>query len=168
MSTCQSCERLGKAAFLALAFFLAGPVASAAEAVWPRNSTGEFAMFVTLQRYQIQAEHCAARIPDMKSKFDALMEGLNSRVQGVSRVLIASDQFAGMKDKPVPPEIVFAFQDILEDTEHNVERHDAVLTCPGTLQELARISDESLRSGLTQILTAVQKMIQNLEREGAR
>jgi hypothetical protein len=157
-----------KPAFIAPAIALAASVVSAAEPVWPKNSASEFSVFVTLQRYRIYADHCSARIPEAKPGFEAQMESLSSRIQGISKVLLASDAFSGMKDKPVPAEIAFALKDAMHDTEHNLERQDAAFICPGTLQRFAKLDDESLKSGLLEILTAVQKMIRNLEKEDAR
>jgi hypothetical protein len=96
------------------------------------------------------------------------MENLNNRIQGISKGLLASDVFKGMKNKPVPDEIVFALKDTLHDAEHNIERQDAAFTCPKALQNLAEIDDETLKSGLSDTLTAVQNMTRNLEKESAR
>jgi hypothetical protein len=157
-----------KTLFIALAIVLATSFASAAEAVWPKDSASELSIFVTLQRYQIYADHCSARIPQLKPKFERLMDKLNSHIQGISKGLLASDVFKGMKDKPVPAEIVFAFKDTLDDAEHNFERQDAAVICPKTLQSLDETDDEALKSGLSEIFTAVQNMIRNLEKTSAR
>ncbi len=61
-----------------------------------------------------------------------------------------------MKDKPVPAEIIDALKDSFDDARHNVERLDAASTCPKTLQNFREIDDESLMSGLTQVLTAIR------------
>jgi hypothetical protein len=157
-----------KSAFTAFTIVLATSVVSAADAVWPKNSASDLSIFVTLQRYRIYAEHCSARIPQLRPKFESLMESLDSHIQGVSKDLLASDVFKGMKDKPVPAEIVFALKDTLDDTEHNFERHDAAIICPETLQKLGEMNDESLKAGLSEIFTAVQNMIRSLEKESAR
>ncbi len=96
------------------------------------------------------------------------MKSLNRRIQGISKGLLASDAFKDMKDKPVPAEIIDAFKDSLDDARHNFERQDAASICPKTLQNLGEMDDESLKSDLKNILTAVQNMIRNLEKEGAR
>jgi hypothetical protein len=155
-------------AFIALSIVLTISASSAAEAMWPKNSASDLSIFVTLQRYRIYADHCSARIPQLKPKFESLMEILNSRIQGISKGLLASDAFRGMEDKPVPAAIVFALKDTVHDAEHNLERQDAGFICPKTLQDLGDIDDESLRLVLSETLTAVQNMTRNMEKESAR
>lgn len=155
-------------AFIAFTIVLATSVASAAEAVWPKGSASDLSIFVTLQRYRTYADHCSAKIPQLKPKFESLMKNLDGHIQGISKGLLASGVFDGMKGKPVPAEIVFALKDTLDDAEHNFERNDAAIICPKTLQNLAEMSDESLKADLSEIFTAVQKMIRNLEKESAR
>jgi hypothetical protein len=154
--------------FIALAVLLGTSVASAAEPVWPRNSASDFSIFVTLLRFRIYADHCSAEVPRLKPEFEGLMKDLNTHVQDISKGLLASDEFKGMNDTPVPTEIVDAFKDSFHDTKHNFERRDAASICPETLQSLGEMDDESLKSGLTQVLTAVQNMTRNLEQEGTR
>jgi hypothetical protein len=153
--------------FVALSF-LTISVASAVEAEWPKNSASDLSVFVTLQIYRIYADHCSVRVPQLQPGFESLMENLNNRIQGISKDLLASDVFKGMKDKPVPAEIVFALKDALHDAEHNFERKDAAFICPTTLQNLGEMDDESLKSRLSETLTAVQNMTRNLENESAR
>lgn len=159
---------LKNSSFIALAIILTAAAASAAEAVWPENSASDLSVFATLQRFRIYADHCSTNVPQLRPKFDSLMDRLDSHIQGISKGLLASDVFKGMKDKPVPAEIVFSFKDSFDDAKHNVERLDAASICPKTLQDLGETDDESLKSGLTEILTAVQSMIRNLEKESAR
>jgi hypothetical protein len=153
---------LRKSAFIALAIVLATSVIPAAEVAWPRSSASELSIFVTMLRFRIYADHCAAKAPQLSPKFDSLVEGLNERIQDISKGLLASDAFKGMTDKPVPAEIVDAFKDSFEDVKHNVERLDAASVCPKKLQDFAELDDESLKSALTVALTAVQNMMQNL------
>jgi hypothetical protein len=155
-------------AIIALATILITSAAPAAEVVWPTNSAGDFSIAVALQRFRIYADHCSAQVPPLKPKFESLMEALNSRIQGISKDLLASDAFKGMKDKLVPAEIVFAFKDSFDDARHNFERQDAASACPKTLQNLAATDDDSLKSGLREILVAVQNMIQKSGNERAR
>jgi hypothetical protein len=157
---------LKNAVFVALAS--SASVVCAAEATWPKNSASDLSMFVTTQRFRIYADHCSAKVPQLKQKFDGLMQSLNSHIQGVSKDLLASDVFKDMKDKAVPAEIIFALKDSLDDAKHNFERRDADAVCLQTLQRLGEMDDESLRSDLTQTLTAVQTMIRNLEKESVR
>lgn len=157
---------LRNSACIALAIALTAP-APAADAVWPSDSASDLSAFVTLQRFQIQADHCSAKVPRLKPKFDSLMENLNNRIQGISKGLLASDMFKGMKDKPVPAPIVFALEDSLDDAKHNFERQDADSICPKTLQTLGAMDDDSLKSRLTDTFTAVQNMIRNLATEAA-
>jgi hypothetical protein len=155
---------LKKSVFIVLAIVLTASVASAAEAVWPKNSASELSIFVTLLKFRIYADHCSARVPQLKPRFESLMEDLNSHVQGISKGLLASDVFKGMKDKQVPAEIIEAFKDSFDDVKHNFERRDAASICPKTLQDLGEMDDESLKSDLSQIFTAVQNMIRKLEK----
>ena len=155
-------------AIIVLALVLSASVTSAAEALWPQDSASDFSVFVTLLRFRINADHCSAKVPELKPKFDSLMEDVTTHVQGIAKGLLASDKFMDMKDKPVPVEIIDAFRDSFDDTRHNFERRDAALICPQTLQDLGEMDDESLKSGLTEILTGVQVMIRNLEKKGAR
>ena len=157
-----------KSAFVALAIILSASVASAAETAWPKNSASGLSIFVTLLRYRIYADHCSANVPQLKPRFESLIENLSNRIQEISKDLLASSEFEDMKDKPVPTEIVDAFKDSFDDTRHNFERRDAASICPKTLQNLGEVDNESLKSGLTETLTAVQIMIRNLENEGAR
>jgi hypothetical protein len=151
-------------ALIAFSIVLTSAAASAAEAEWPKNSASELSIFVSLQRYRIYADHCSAGTPQLKPQFESLMEKLNNRMQGISNGLLASAVFKGMKDKPVPAEIVFALKDALHDAEHNVERQDAAFICPKALQNLGELDDDSLKSALLETLTAVQNMIRNTER----
>ncbi len=153
---------------IALAIVLTTSLASAAEAVWPKNSASDLSIFATLQRFQIYADHCSAEVPQLKPKFESLMENLNSHIQGISKDLLASDGFKGMKDKPVPAEIINALKDNVDDAKHNFERQDAASICAKTLQDLGEMDDESLKSGLTEILAAVQNMIRMSEKQGVR
>jgi hypothetical protein len=155
-------------AFIVLAISLVTSVASAAEAAWPKNSASDLSIFVTLQRFRIPADHCSDKVPALKPQFDSLMEKLNSRIQGVSTGLLASDAFSAMKGKAVPAEIIFALKDVFADAKHNFERVDAESICPKTLDGLGEMDDEALKSGLRATLTAVQNMIQKLENESDR
>ncbi|MEJ0099830.1 MAG: hypothetical protein WDO12_08855 [Pseudomonadota bacterium] len=150
-------------AFIAIA--LTASVAPAAEAVWPNNSASNLSVFAAVQRFRIYADHCSVEVPQLRPQFESLMERLNSRIQGISQGLLASDAFKGMKEKPVPAAIVAALQDSFDDVKHNFERLDAVSTCPKTLHDLGEMDDESLKSGLTEVLTAVRNMIQMLEKQ---
>ncbi len=134
----------------------------------PKNSASDISIFVTMLRFRIYADHCSAKAPELKPKFETLIGNLNDRIQDISKGLLASDVFMGMKDKPVPVEIVDAFKDSFDDVRHNVERLGAASICPKTLRSFGEMDDESLKSGLTEALTAVQNMIQNLEKQGAR
>jgi hypothetical protein len=154
--------------FIAFAIVLTAWGVSAAEAVWPKGSASDLSIFVTLQRFRNYADHCSDKVPQLKPKFDSLMESLNSHIQGISEGLLSSSQFKGMKDQLVPPEISFAFKDSLDDAKHNFERQDVDSICLKTLQNLGEMDDESLKSDLTQTFVAVQNMIRNLEKESAR
>ncbi len=148
--------------FIALAMALTASAATAAEAVWPRNSANEVSIFVTILRFRIYADHCSAEIPQLEPKFASLMENLSSRIQGISMGLLALNEFKGMKDKPVPVEIIDALKDSFDDVKHNVERLDAASICSKTLQNFGEMDDEALKSALTANLTAVRNMSQNL------
>jgi hypothetical protein len=154
--------------FLALALALTISVATAAEAVWPKNSASEVATFATVLRFQIYADHCSDKIPQLEAQFDSLMESLSSRIQKLSMILLATDEFSGMKDTLVPVEIFDALKHSFHDVTHNVERLDAVSICSKTLQNFGDMDDEALQSALAANLTAVQNMSQKLENERAR
>jgi hypothetical protein len=154
--------------FLALALALTISVATAAEAVWPKNSASEVATFATVLRFQIYADHCSDKIPQLEAQFDSLMESLSSRIQKLSMILLATDEFNGMKDTLVPVEIFDALKHSFHDVTHNVERLDAVSICSKTLQNFGDMDDEALQSALAANLTAVQNMSQKLENERAR
>lgn len=147
---------------------LISPGAGAAERVWPENSVGEFSAFVATLRFRIYADHCSTNVPRLKAAFDDLAGSLERRVQRVSTDLLASEEFKAIKDKPVPAEIIHAFSDSFDDMKHNFERKDASVVCPKALQELGEVNEESLKSALTEILTAIRKMIGNLQGEDAR
>jgi hypothetical protein len=169
VTSSNSIQRATRSSLLiVLAISLTMPVAAAAEAVWPKDSAGDLSIFVTMQRFRIYADHCSARLPQLKPEFKSLMEDLHSRAQRIAKGLLASGPFMGMRDKPVPPEIIAAFKDSFEDMQHNFERRDAASICPKTLQDLRGMDDSSLKSALTEVLTAVQKMIGNLEETTAR
>lgn len=153
---------------IAFAIVLGAPVASTSEAVWSKSSISDLSIFVTLQRFRIYADHCSIKIPQLKPRFDRVMEDLNSHIQGISKGLLSSDAFKAMKDKLVPAEIGFALKDSLDDAKHNFERQDADSICPKTLRNLGEMGDESLKADLMQTLVAVQNMTQNLEKGGAR
>jgi len=154
--------------FIALAVVLTIPVTSAAEAVWPKNSASDLSIFVTLMGFRIYADHCSSKVPQLKPEFESLMADLDDHIQGISKGLLASDVFKGMKDKPVPARIIDGFKDSFDDAKHNFERRDAASVCSKTLRDLGEMDDESLKSGLIDSLTAVQNMIRNIEKESAR
>lgn len=150
--------------FAALAVVAALGV-SADEGVWPKHSASELAIHVTLLRFRIHAEHCSAQLPELRAGFAGLVDDLNRRVQAISKGVLASDEFKGMVDKPVPAEIIEAFKDSFHDTQHNFERQEAASVCPKSLRNLGKVDDESLKSELTGTLKAVQNMTRNLEHE---
>lgn len=158
---------IGRFAVAALALVLGMP-AHADERVWPSAAAGEFSLFVTLLRFQIYEEHCASSVPELKPEFEIRVQSLGRRIQAISIGLLGSEEFRDMKDRPVPTEIVDAFKDSFHDTRHNFERRDAASLCPETLQRLDRMTDESLKAGLTAALTAVRNMMRNLEQVGDR
>jgi hypothetical protein len=158
---------LRKPVVIALAIVLNASVASSAEAVWPKSAS-DLSIFVTLLKFRIYADHCSSQVPELSPEFAVLTKNLNSRMQGISESLLASDVFRGMKDTPVPLEIIDAFKDIFNDLKHNFERRDAATICPKTLQNLGDVDDESLKFELSGALTAVQNMIRNLESRSAR
>jgi hypothetical protein len=167
VSTGSESMNLRKSVFIAVAMALAGSIATAAEAAWPRNSASDVSIFVTMLRFRIHAEHCSAKVPQLESKFDSLMKNLENRVQGISKSLLASDEFEGMKDEPVPAEIIDALQDSFDDGKHNLERLDAAAICPKALQNFGEMDDDALKSGLTANLKAVQNMIRKRAPGGA-
>ena len=135
--------------------------------MWPKNSASDVSIFVTILRFRIYADHCSAKVPQLKPKFERFMEDLNSRIQGISKDLLSSEEFVGMKDKPVPVEIIDALKDSFDDVKHNFERADAVSICPKTLQDFSEMDNESLISDLTANLTGVQNMIRRMEKGSA-
>ncbi len=159
---------LKNSVFVALAIFLNTSVTLSAEAVWPKNSASDLSIFVTTLRFRIYADHCSAKVPQLKPQFESLMETLSSHIQGISKGLLASDVFEGMKEKPVPVEIIDALKDSFDDVKHNFERLDAASICPKTLQSLDEMDDESLKSALVEILAAVRNMIRRLDKQSAR
>jgi hypothetical protein len=159
---------LEKSVCIALAIVLTASVVPAAEAGWPKNSASDLSIFVTTMRFQIHADHCSATVPQLEPRFKSLMENLSSHIQELAKDVLADDAFRGMSDQTVPTEIIDAFEDSFDDVRHNVERLDTVSSCPKTLQTFGEIDDESLKSGLIQALTAVQNMIQKLEKQNAR
>ena len=152
----------GKA--LAVVLMLVNPVLPAAEVAWPRDSASDLSIFLSTLRFRIYADHCSARLPELEPKFELLLKALNGRVDAISRDLVSSGTFKDMKNTPVPDEIIDAFRDSFDDVRHNLERADAAVVCPMTLQNFGDMDEESLKSGLTQTLTAVQTMIQNLRK----
>jgi hypothetical protein len=154
-----------RGAVAALAIIFATSIAPAAETVWPKDSASDLSIFVTLLRFRIHADHCSAKVPQLTPQFESRLQDLGNRIAAISKILLASDAFKGMKDKPVPAEIIDAFQDSFDDTKHNIERQDAASVCPKTLQSFAAIDDGSLKSDLAGTLTALGKMIQNLEKQ---
>lgn len=153
--------------FLPLATVLTISVATAAEAVWPKNSASEISTFATILRFQIYADYCSGEIPQLEAKFNSLMENLSIRIQSISISLLASDEFKGMKDKLVPVEIIDALKHSFHDVTHNVERLDAASMCSKTLQNFGEMDNEALKSALTANFTAVQNMSQKLEKARA-
>jgi hypothetical protein len=154
--------------FLALAMAHTVSVATAAEAVWPKNSASEVATFATVLRFQIYADHCSDKIPQLEAQFDSLMESLSSRIQKLSMILLATDEFNGMKDTLVPVEIFDALKHSFHDVAHNVERLDAASICSKKLQDFGDMDDEALHSALAANLTAVQNMSQKIQNDRAR
>jgi hypothetical protein len=154
--------------FTALAIILSASVVPAAEAPWPKNSAGDLSVFAAKLRFRIYADRCSAEVPELKPKFQILMENLNSRIQDISKGLLASDAFKDMQDKQVPADIVDSLKDAFDDVKHNFERLDAASICPTTLQNLGNTDDEALKSGLTEILSAVQNMTRKMEKQGVR
>jgi len=154
--------------FLILALLLPTSVIPAAELAWPSNSASDLAIFVSTLRFRIYTDQCSAKVPELKPRFESLMDGMNHRIQAISSDLLASDLFKDMKDKPVPAQIIAAFMDSFDDVRHNLERLDAASVCPATLQNFGDMDDDALKSGLTQSFTAVQNMIQKLNSPGAR
>lgn len=160
--------KLKNSVFTALALACSSSVLLTAEVVLPTHSATEFPTFVIMQRYRIYAEHCSAEVPALKPEFESLVESLAGRIQEISSRLITSGKFDGLRGKAVPAEVIDAFRDILHDTQHNFERREAAYICPKTLQSLAELDDGTLKSGLGDIFTAVQKMLWNLENGSAR
>jgi hypothetical protein len=154
--------------FFALAMAVMTSAASAAEAEWPKNSASDVSIFATVLRFRIYAEHCSAKVPDLAPKFESLVENLDSRIRDISKDLLASDDFKGMKDTPVPDEIIDALADSFHDGIHTFERLDADSACPKTLQSFGEVDDEALKSGLIANLKSVQNMVQKLGKDGAR
>src|SRR5689334_1512844 len=113
---------LTKSIIVALAMALTTSVATAAGEVWPSSSASDVSIFVTILRFRIYADHCSVKVPDLKPKFESLMEDLNGRIRGISKGLLASEEFMGMKDKAVPVAIIDALRDSFDDVKHNVER----------------------------------------------
>lgn len=159
---------LRNSVLIAATIALTASVASAAEAEWSKNSVVGFSVFVTLQKYRIYADHCSTRSPQLKPEFDSRVGGLNSRLQGISRDLLSSGAFNGRGEAPIPADIAFAFQDILNDARHNFERQGTDAVCQKTLQVLGDMDDESLKEDLRQTLVAIQNMTRNMEKESVR
>jgi hypothetical protein len=153
---------------MALATLVTTAAAPAAETVWPTSSASDFSVHLTLQSFRIYADHCSANVPQLKPEFENLMQDLSSRIQGLSKGLLASDEFKGMQARPVPAQLIDAFKDSFHDSKLNFERRDPASICQKTLQSVGEMDDEALKSGLTEGFRAVQNMIQNLEKAGVR
>jgi hypothetical protein len=151
-----------KSSVFIAALALTASVGSAAEEVWPKNSAGDVSVMATLMRFRIYADHCAVEVPQLKPKFESLMKDLDTRIQGISKGVLATDEFRGMKDKAVPAEIVDALDDSFHDGKESLERRDAASACPMALGNFGVVDDESLKSSLTANLKAVQNMIEKL------
>lgn len=159
--------KFGKSMLIALAILLNASITAADEVVWPEHSASELSAMVAFMKFRVHADHCSAELPQLKPEFESRMNDLDRRTQAFSNGLLATEEFRGMKDKPVPAGIIDAFKDIAHDLEHNLERRDAASTCPKSLQDLGEMDDESLKSGLTGAFKAVQTMIRNMEEDGA-
>lgn len=164
---CNEFMNLAKPVAIALAIAVAAQVTSAAEAIRSTHSLGDLSMFVTLERFRIEAEHCSARVPQLKPRFDSLMDGLSRRIQGISTSLLSSDAFKDIKDKRAPAEIEIAFKDSIDDSRHNFERQDAESICPKSLQRLGEMDDDTLKADLWRTLMALKTMTRHLEKGGA-
>lgn len=163
----RSSMNLKTSSLAVLAVALTASLATADETAWPTNSAGEISVFATVLRFQIYADHCSARVPELKPKFESLMEDMNRRIHGLSKGLIASEEFKDMQDAAVPVEIVEALDDSFHDGRHNLERQDAATVCPKKLQDFGAMNDESLQEGLTANLKAVRNMMRKLGHRGA-
>lgn len=142
--------------------------ASAAELALPKDSASDLSLFLAVHRWQVYADHCSAKVPRLEPEFDSLMQKVRGRLQEISERLLASDEFRGMREKAVPEQIIFALDHGVHDSEENFKRQDAVSVCPEILQTLGKTDDESLQSGLAEILKSVQTMTENLERQSSR
>lgn len=156
-----------KPVVVALAIALTMSAANASEVVWPRDSASDLSIYLALQRHRLHADHCSTLLPQLTPKFRSLMQDLDRRVQVIAKVLLASGEYGGMKNRPVPDAIVFALEDTLHDAEHNFERQDAATVCQKKIQTLSELDDDALAMDLSSTLMAVRKMIQNAENEAA-
>jgi hypothetical protein len=143
-------------------------VLPAAELVWPTDSAGDLSIFLSTLRFRIYSDHCSTLLPELKPGFESVVLGLNSRIEGISKDLLASDMFKDMRNKAVQAEILDAFRDSFDDVRHNLQRADAASVCPMTLRNFGQLDDESLKAGLVQTLTAVQTMERKLEEQHGR
>jgi hypothetical protein len=159
--------RQGTHAFIALGMWLVVSAAATARESWPRDPASDVAIFATLLRYRIHAEHCSSSVPELKAQFASVVSVLTRRVQGISVKLLASDEFKGTKHLAVPSVIIDALSDSFEDSRHNVERLQSASNCQKTLLDFRQIDDEALEAGLAANLAAVQNMSQKLVRAGA-
>jgi hypothetical protein len=155
-------------AFIAFAIVLTASFASAAEAVWPKSSASELSAFATVLRFQIYADHCSATAPQLKPQFELLMEEIHRQIQGTLKRVLASAEFKGQKDMPVPAEIVNAIKDSFEDMKHNFERKAVADICTSTLQILREMDDAALQADLKEMLTSVRNMIRNTEAQSIK
>jgi hypothetical protein len=158
----------GSSVIIALAIVATASAAAAAEAEWPKHSAGDLSLFVATAGLRIHADHCSASVPALQPRFASLLEKQGNDLQVISKGLLASGEFNSLQDQPVPTQIIEAFRDSFDDMKHNLERQDAASACPKALQRFGAMDHESLKSGLTEALTAVQTMLRNLEKEDAR
>jgi len=143
-----------------VALIASAQVASAAESAIPPRFAGEEAVELVVQRFRLYADSCSASAPGLKAEFDAAMTSLTARIRSIAAEIMSSKAFESLARQQVPSGLTAAVAKDFERTKREFGSRDATIVCPRTLQNLRDMSDDSLRMGLVQSLSAVQNALQ--------
>ena len=120
-----------------------------------RLTVAQFAVQGVLTSIQVYADFCTAEVPSLAPEFKELMRILEVRVHKIAAPLLGAYTTDSTLQRPVPKELVAAYDDWIRDRRQELAAVDAKKQCPTYLVNYRNTSDEFFRAGLEHTLAAL-------------
>jgi hypothetical protein len=129
------------------------------ESTQPPPRPIEFATYGVLQRIQVYADFCSAKVPAMQADFADLMTTLTRRVNEIARPLALGYAHDPDMQRPLPREFIEAYEAWNSQLRSQLDAVDPRKECPGYLANYRNTPDDFFRAGIQHSLETEKAMM---------